>query len=285
MQVDHAVINTATMQAVVRFITSPSHALLLSGPTGIGKKSLALSMAADLLGTSLDNLANEPNCVRIEPEEGIIAIAKIRELQRTISRTVPGATSIARVVIMQDADLMTRDAQNALLKSLEEPPESTVFILTSSRPARLLPTIASRVQTIHVQPHDRNVLEDHFMKNGNSRQQVDKAFALAGNNLEGVQNALESDVHDDIVSLVKTVLSSDAYGRLLIIDAQLKDKSAARMFVDTLVLAASSGLHNSKNEKTLGRWQRVLEGGYTAQTALARNGNTKLVLTELMLAI
>ena len=63
-----------------------------------------------------------------------------------------------RICIIEDADLMNIETANAFLKTLEEPPESTVIILTTNNPSQLLPTIVSRCQPIHFQPVDPNVI-------------------------------------------------------------------------------------------------------------------------------
>jgi DNA polymerase-3 subunit delta' len=80
------------------------------------------------------------------PRATSIQIGQIRELRLALSRSLSGGTK--RVVILSEADMMNVQAQNAFLKSLEEPHANTLLILTSSNPSRLLPTIASRCQDI-----------------------------------------------------------------------------------------------------------------------------------------
>lgn len=156
------------------------HALLFVGPPGLGKRELAEALAARLLcaapaadGQACGRCAacqlrlsgNHPDLLRIipeadavpadgeaeggEPEGGKkkssqIRIEQIRELQEALS--VTGHQSSRRAVLVDPAEAMNAFTANALLKLLEEPPAGCVFVLVSSAPRRLLPTIRSRCQ-------------------------------------------------------------------------------------------------------------------------------------------
>ena len=144
--------------------------LLFAGPEGVGKRKVAIALAqaincqtpvtrpASLKATGdeleLDACGSCPSCQRIgrgvhgdilvvEPgETGVIKIEQAREIvDRASYRPFEGRT---RVVIFDEADTLVRQAQNALLKTLEEPPPASVFVLVSSRPDALLPTVRSR---------------------------------------------------------------------------------------------------------------------------------------------
>ncbi len=156
-------------------------AYLLEGPTGVGKATLALAFARALncqaperrpCGTCAacrriarfqfpDLWVLVPDRVRHQPlgvdgwirPEGYhpslkISIQQVRELEQEVSR--PPVEGRYRVVLVLNAENLTLEAQNALLKVLEEPPEHTVFLLVSSSPTAVLPTIRSRCRTLRL---------------------------------------------------------------------------------------------------------------------------------------
>ena len=148
------------------------HAYLFSGPRGTGKTSTARILAKVLNcdhpdGGEPDGVC--PNCVAVD--QGRIVdwlleldaasnngVANIREL---IERIPLGTSGNRKVVILDEVHMLSTGAANALLKSLEEPPAHVVFILATTDPQKVLPTIRSRTQhfEFHLLPAD--VLADH----------------------------------------------------------------------------------------------------------------------------
>jgi len=89
-----------------------------------------------------------------------------------------------RVIIFREAELMNEQAQNALLKSLEEPPDHSLFILTTDRPEALLSTVRSRCRTIHFGPLPREVIADWLTRQGHSMPEGLDLAALARGSLK-----------------------------------------------------------------------------------------------------
>lgn len=140
------------------------HALLLEGPEGSGRRTFAREIAAALFcrgehkpcgSCSQCRKVLERSHPDVEYYGGdgsrrSFHIDTIRQLRQN-AWLLPGEAP-CRVCVLCGAENMTDQAQNALLKILEEPPEHTVFILTAENRAMLLPTILSRVQTIRLEP-------------------------------------------------------------------------------------------------------------------------------------
>jgi DNA polymerase-3 subunit delta' len=143
-----------------------AHAWILAGPVGIGKATFAFHMARYILSGRKDGNTqfdvNDPLCRRIvaqshgdlhyiTDEDGKeISVETVRNLNNFLNQTP--AEGGWRVVIIDGADKLNRNASNALLKRLEEPPQKTVFMLTTSFPGRLLTTIRSRCQVLNLNP-------------------------------------------------------------------------------------------------------------------------------------
>lgn len=163
---------------------------LLSGPKGIGKASFALRAASYILVDGyLATCGNDtmlalppdhptsrliasgahPELLRLEREEGDngklarnISVDQVRELIKRM-RTRPTA-STWRAVIIDSIDDCERSAANALLKTLEEPPDHTVIFLISHAPGRLLPTVRSRCRNLRFAPLDADLMKTILRK-------------------------------------------------------------------------------------------------------------------------
>ena len=140
------------------------HALLLEGPEGSGRRTFAREIVAALFCRGEHKPCGSCNQCRKVLEQNhpdveyyggdgsrrSFHIDTIRQLRQN-AWLLPGEAP-CRVCVLCGAENMTDQAQNALLKILEEPPEHTVFILTAENRSMLLPTILSRVQTIRLEP-------------------------------------------------------------------------------------------------------------------------------------
>ena len=131
-----------------------SHSYLFVGTQGIGKKMIATEFAKMILCLDDNKYCNHcksciefdtnnnPDFVLISPDGNNIKIEQIRDIQKRIQEKP--IISEKKVYIIDNADLMTTEAQNCLLKTLEEPPEFAVIILIGSNSNTFLPTIKSR---------------------------------------------------------------------------------------------------------------------------------------------
>ena len=143
------------------------HAYLITGPEGIGKLTLALRFAQAVNcqqpGPDLDPCMKCPSCMRInslqhpdlhivKPENDATALKvdQVRVLQRMLA--LSPAMSDYRIAIIQDFQSANQSAQNAFLKTLEEPASSAIIILIAPDPESLLPTIVSRCEQLRLKP-------------------------------------------------------------------------------------------------------------------------------------
>ncbi len=287
--VSSLVVHPVSQKALELFMTAPSHAIMLAGSQGLGKTHIAAAIAEKLLATKKAALINHAYYREIAPTKDTITIEQIRELIGFFRLVVPGTGAIKRIAVVQDADRMGIEAQNALLKLLEEPPEGSVLILTASRPQNLLLTIRSRVQIIFVQPPTEKALVSHFESQGHQATDIQQVLLRAGGNIAEASMLLEGSFEesDNSLQLVKQALGGTSYARLLMVDSLTRHKEQAIRFVDTLLQVATVSLEAAakKQSTALSRWYVVLQASHTAQMALERNANTKLVLTDLMLSL
>jgi DNA polymerase III subunit delta' len=176
----------------------PHHAYLFAGPEGSGKQQAARAFAAALLcpqggcGECRDcRLAladRHPNLVVVEPEGRDIRVGDGPDDHGTARWMVAWASRTApepgwKVFRVEQADRMTPEAADVLLKALEEPTGETVFILSSARPDELPETVRSRCQTVTFHPLAEDFVVETLTREGAPEQRARLATRIAGGNL------------------------------------------------------------------------------------------------------
>jgi len=286
---DGLLVNPVTKGQLAHIAKKPPHAVLLTGPAGSGKQTLAVQTGATLLGIDAVKLEKYPYYRFIEPQKGTIAIELIRQLQRFLQLRTPGRAAVRRVIIVTSVETLTIEGQNAFLKTLEEPPADTVVILTAATLETVLPTIQSRATVVRVLPVSASQAHDYYTQRGFSTAAIKQAWALSQGQV-GLLDALlnEADEHElmSAVSEAKQLLASTPYERLAHVDNYTKDKQALELLLAALSRIAQTALEQAAlQHKTTAtkRWHAMAEHLNHTRSAMQRNANTKLLLTDLML--
>ena len=279
------VTNPDTKLRLEKIVANPAHAILLIGPPGIGKASLANNLAASILKINTLDTNKYAYIKVIRPIEGkSIGIEAVRSLENFLSLKVPGKQTIKRVVLILDSHLLGIEAQNALLKILEEPPQDTVIIMTANQQTALLPTIQSRVQTTNVVRPELVDLKAYFTNKGYEARQIEQAYAISGG-LPGLMSAiLENNEHPllNATKVARQLLGQTKYERLLSVDTLAKDRVLA--LDTTFILQQMAHIRlQSADRPAESKWSNILASAYEASEMLAKNTNSKLILTNLML--
>jgi DNA polymerase III subunit delta' len=218
----------ALLQDALRRARLPG-ALLFTGPDGVGKKALALATARALLCDSRSGEACDacPPCHRsgkglhpdlflLEPEGTSIKIERVRDLVREIvARPFEGP---ARAFVVDGAHLLTEQAQNALLKSLEEPPATSHVMLVTSAPQALLTTIRSRCQTLRLGGLPASVVESFLRdRQGLGVEEARLRAVLADGSLSaalGFEAGTYHEMRDRLLSLLEQLPRLGAIERM-----------------------------------------------------------------------
>jgi hypothetical protein len=286
---DDLLLHTRTRTQLEAFVKKPGHGVVLQGPLGSGKEYTAQHLAASLVGLSTpEELARYPYASIINPETPTITIDEIRAAQNLMVLKVPrGKTDIRRIIIVIDAGRMRSEAQNAFLKTLEEPPADTCIILTASG-EKLLPTITSRTRSIAILPVSKSQATAYYASRGVPSIQLARQFSLS----QGQAGLLSALVNDDAhalsgwVQTAKEVLTEPAGRRLLRTEALSKDKTAIRLLLDALNRIAHSALIQAASQNkqpAVDRWMRTQANVQKTVAALQYNASTKLLLDDLFL--
>ena len=204
---------------------SVRHAYLFTGPEQVGKRTLALAFAMALncpqppsAGEACGRcrtcmgLRSESHpdlsVVRLKPEDSEIKIDAVRELQRQLALTPHQAR--LRIALLVDFELASESAQNALLKTLEEPAEKVVLLITAHTTASLLPTLVSRCEILNLRPLNPDAIEHVLSAEGEAPERARLLAALSAGK-PGLARSLASDAE----LLARRMAALDEMSRLL----------------------------------------------------------------------
>ncbi|MDQ3953895.1 MAG: DNA polymerase III subunit delta' [Actinomycetota bacterium] len=181
------------------------HAWLLTGPRGAGARGVAFALAAALVcekgagagcgecsGCTRALRNRHPDVHHIEPEGVIIPVDVVREAVIPEAARSPFEATY-KVFVIEDADRMNDAAQNALLKTLEEPQPDTVFVLVSDHEEEVLETIRSRCRVVRLEPVPLARVVELLVAAGAAQEEAHDAAVLA----EGDVAAARKLVFDD----------------------------------------------------------------------------------------
>ncbi len=286
---DELVLHDATKDQLLHFLASPSHAVLLAGPAGIGKSAIAEVLIAQLLGSTPAKLVSYPHFTRVSPDGNSISIEAVRELQKFLQLKTIGTSPYRRAVLIEQAQALTTEAQNAYLKLLEEPPADTILVMTATSPRALLPTILSRVQTITVTTPSEAALQQLLIASGKDKTAQTQAYFLSGG-LPGLLSALLNGDQEhplqSSVATAKEILQKPAFERLALVDSLSKQKETAKAVLEALDRIAQTGLRGASAKQDMARikqWHRIRKYTLEAREAIERSANAKLALSSLFL--
>lgn len=217
-------IHDQTSRQLKNFITKPSSGLAIVGERGAGKEYLARHIAGTLL--EAETLSNHPYLHFIDALIVESAIGSVRELQKKLSLTVPSKRAVQQVVIIAHFDSFGHEAQNAMLKTLEEPQAGTVFILTIDHPQQVLSTIFSRVQLLSALPVSVSQASESLGADYTEAKIV-KAHQMSGGAAGLMSNLMQDETDHPLVFAIaeaKRLLGAPRHVRLATVDQISKSK-------------------------------------------------------------
>ena len=241
------------MQAAIRD-KKPFHAYLFQGEEGVGKEALARTFAAGLQcqSESADKpckecvscrqmeSGNQPDVIWVTREKASLGVDEIRE-QLCNTMDIKPFSSPYKIYLVPEAEKMTEAAQNALFKTIEEPPEYGIVILMTSNISALLPTIQSRCLTMEFRPLSTAVVESYVKEHcqvPDYQARASAAFAQ-GNLGKAMRYAKSEDFierKDHIISLLRHVEQMDLSEMLAVIKDLGTRKDEVRDYIDLMVL-------------------------------------------------
>jgi DNA polymerase-3 subunit delta' len=292
-----------------------SHALLFAGADGVGKRSVALALAAWLLceEDGDDACGACASCRQVaagsHPDFQLIAVAAgKREIGVDRARDVKRFTQLRplrgtlKVAVVDDAHVLTTAAQNALLKTLEEPPEHSLLILVANNPDALLPTVRSRCQRVQFSPLPNDAVVDVLTRGHGMAPATAQQLAALAEGSPGRALALSRSVagkaalpqlaglrgarYVDLVQLAHAIglPEADTGMKLEMLLSQLRDAAVRGLGAEHLALRNAADA--AGDERGLRSTLVAAELVHGAREALRRgNPNRQLLLEALLLRL
>src|SRR5690606_20419708 len=296
------------------------HAYLFLGTESVGKETLARGFAMALNCTHPDvhpcgecsschriQSGNHPDVLysQSDPNTGVLKIEEIRQMTGRIA--LKPFEGRYRIAIFPNFDHAQPRAQDALLKTLEEPPPHAILILLATSAENILPTITSRSQMIHLRPVPVQTIYRVLMEKHGADEQTAALIAhISGGRIGWALNALHNpDVlaaREEQLDGLEQVLQSNRAGRFSIAEALSKDKQSLfpllelwlTFWRDLVLLCEGSSLEPSNVDRadTLDKLSRyvaadealkALNATQTALKTLQTNANTRLTLEIMFL--
>jgi hypothetical protein len=231
-------------------VARPGGTHLIHGAVGSGKRTLALEIARRLNCDGCTDAScrscvmiaggNHPDIITVAPDEkGKIGIEAIHELQHSLQYQQYQSDN-RRVAVILNAETLTLPAENALLKTLEEPPAGTTLIVTASTPSALLPTVLSRTSQLFLPPVDSAALSTFLQEEFPDTQAHRSAIIELSHGAPGlaVRYATDPDKLQHDIELAAEVrqalLSPDLFMRLQATAAMAARNEARSQYIDEL---------------------------------------------------
>lgn len=225
------------------------HALLFTGPKGTGRFLTAVTVAKALNCSSAVNgdccdrclactkIAKgiHPDVHFVAPEGATLKIDQIRTLaQEAAMRPYEGRR---KVFILDEAETMTEHAQNALLKTLEEPPGATLLVLIAPEVAALLPPIISRCTQIRFAPLPESVIAARLVEEGCDARDATLLASLAGGSLGRAHELRGSALQEiwDLVEQATTLSPTHTIPALDLTERVVRQKEILPLFLEALL--------------------------------------------------
>lgn len=270
-----------TKSFIETFISNPRQSILFVAEKGFGK-SYIMEYVVHLFNARGENILNV-----MPSETSSISIDEIRKIKDFL-KLKTNEKGVKRFVLIHDADSMTEEAQNAVLKILEEPPQDCIFLLSTSKVSGLLATILSRTEVHELSKPPLERLLEYVRQLGINEQDEAKTIAIS-NGLPALAVCITNGSSTDFLASIdaaKKFMTSTVFERLQKVDELSKDRPKSLLFLEALNTIVKAGMnHQIIAGQKVAQWESRAHQIMKTRKLIESNVSTKLSLTDLAISI
>ena len=271
-------------------LNKTSHSYMFVGISGIGKSLIAKEFAKMILCIDENKYCNKcksciefdsnnnPDFIFIKPENGSIKIDQIRNMQKEVSEKP--IISNNKVCIINDADLMTIEAQNCLLKTLEEPPTYMTIILVGSNESNFLPTIKSRCTIMYFERIKDEEIKKYLAENYKGENITPNLIDIADGSIgKTVSLKDKAETYENIYKFIENLENYDIIQILKNVEEIYKSKEEIFEILDYINVLLI------KQAKTNYRYANCIEIVEETKKRIKQNSNYNMCIDYMLFGI
>ncbi len=281
MNFEQLLLEDSTKNNLINYLTRPNQNLILYGPAGSGKRSLALAIISQILNISIEKIIHDPRVLILDNLESsgiesVLAISQFLKLKSNFNQV------ISRIVLIENLDNYSVEAKNALLKTLEENIDDSLIIMTVNNLNLIPPTIRSRTINIEVKKVDLDKIRDYFINNFEN-DEIERIYRLS-DGLVGLMNRLLNDstkgLELEARDLAAAYLTSDNRHKVVLTQQLMKDKVLSLIFFKILQQMSILKLSQKINPKDQKQWINILKKSSAAIENINQNIQLRLIILK-----
>lgn len=260
-----------------------AQAYLFTGPRGVGKAMVAQTLASEVVG-DMARVARDqhPDVIwlRVLPDKSEIGMEQWRAVEAKVQfKALEGER---KLIIIDDAELMSPSVANACLKTLEEPPVNTHFILVAHDADRLLPTIRSRCQSMHFSPLPQEAVQTWLVTQGIAAPVATRAAQLAQGSLQRGKTLADPQVVALLDSIVTDVAAGVSPSQVLVHASSLSTSAALPELLDGLAISLRDRMLKQLQPRVFRQIRAIEDAG---QFLSVKGANKELILNEMFISL
>ncbi len=277
-------INPKSLAEINAYLSNPKLPLLIYTEKGNNLKEILNYILTNIIKIDLKLIDSYPYILKIDKSSTrSIGISEIKKINNFLKLKVPLKNKINRVILVKNGQFLTNEAQNNLLKNLEEHPKDTIFIIVAYNLKTILPTIKSRMQLINLLKPTRSQLLTYFEQANYPKTKINEALNISDCNLSITKKILENDPkYAKALEYAKLIINSKVYNKMVLVNDLSSDKESFKLILFMIIQMSKYGII-SKNKNNALFWQKVLERSINMRLDIESNVQLKILVLDYLL--